>query len=324
MNKFVVGILAGLLLGGGATWLSLRHSADAAAPKAEAAPAKTEEKPNPLRLTPAQREKAGITLAKPSAVELKPEVQGFGRVLDPSALATIVAEVETARAAMAASDKELERAKKLYAANGNASAQAVETAQAAQARDRATLVSAEARLIAGWGRELAQNPAALTEAIEHGATLVRIDLLPGDIAAAGAKQARVTLPGRTEALTAELLGPAPTADPQVQGLSYLALVRESPLSAGAAFRATLPGTGEAASALAIPRSAVVYHQGSAWIFVLGEEDTFERKIVSLGQPAGPDSIAILSGLEPDEQVAATGAQQLLAAELQAGQTEEEP
>jgi hypothetical protein len=65
----------------------------------------------------------------------------------------------------------------------------------------------------------------------------------------------------------------------------------------------------------------VYHQGSAWIFVLGEEDTFERKLVTLGRTTG-DAVAILTGLEPEEQVAATGAEQLLAAELQAGGTAE--
>jgi hypothetical protein len=69
--------------------------------------------------------------------------------------------------------------------------------------------------------------------------------------------------------------------------------------------------------LVVPRTAVVYHMGSAWIYVLGEEDTFERKIVTLGRTVG-DKIVIVTGVEADEQVAATGAGQLLSAELQAG------
>jgi hypothetical protein len=255
---------------------------------------------------------------------LAPEVQGFGRVLDATSFASLVAEVETARGALAASEKELERAKKLFAAGGNASAQAVETAEAGALRDRAALGSALARLNATWGRDVAQNSAMLSAALEKGGALVRIDLLPGEISAAAPKQARVNLPGRTENFIAEIVGPAPAADAQVQGTSFLGLVRESSLAAGAAVRATVAGVGEAANVLAIPRRAVVYHQGSAWIFVLGEEDTFERKLVTLGRGVDGDAVSVLSGLEADEQVATTGAQQLLSAELQAGGAGEEP
>ena len=199
------------------------------------------------------------------------------------------------------------------------------TAQAAASRDRAALNSAQARLGATWGRQLAQNAAAISDALAKGGTLVRLDVLPGETVASGAKDARVSLAGQTDrAVAAEIIGPAPTADAQVQGRSYLALVQSASLPTGAALRATLPGAGDATPVLVVPRSAVVYHQGSAWIFVLGEEDTFERKLVTLGQRVGAEGVAILNGAEPDEQVAATGAQQLLAAELQAGGAGEEP
>jgi hypothetical protein len=328
MNKTLLGLVVGLALGSGATWLVLHRGENSAAPKSEAAAAsapKPEEKPNPLRLPAAKREQAGITLVKPQAQTLAPEVQAFGRVLDPGSFATVVGELETARAALDASEKELERAKKLFAAGGNASAQAVETAQAAAARDRAALHSAQARLGASWGRQVAENAAAISAALAKGGSLIRIDLLPGESVVAGTKQADVRLAGdATRGFAAELIGPAPLADAQVQGASFLALVRDVSLPAGAALRATLPGAGETSPALVVPRSAVVYHQGSAWIFVLGEEDTFERKLVTVGRSVGEHDVAILAGLEADEQVAATGAQQLLAAELQAGGAGEEP
>jgi hypothetical protein len=243
-------------------------------------------------------------------------------VLDPTSLATVVAEMETARAALQASEKELDRAKKHFAAGGNASAQAVETAQAGAARDRAALNSAQARLAASWGRQVAQNIAAISAALEKGDSLVRIDVLPGEMPAAEAKEARVTPVGQANSLTAEIIGPAPSADPQFLGSSFLAVVHGASLPVGAALRATLPGAGEAVTALVLPRSAVVYHQGSAWIYVLGEEDNFERKLVTVGRSIGADRIAILSGTDDDDKVAATGAQQLLAGELQAGETPE--
>jgi hypothetical protein len=329
MNKTIIGLVAGLAVGSGVTWLALWHSAETpagnpAAPAATAPAAKSDEKPNPLRLPPARRTEAGIVLVKPNEATLPPEVPAFGRVLDPTTLVGLVAETETARVALAASTKERDRAKKLFAAGGNASAQAVETAEAAAQRDQAALASAQARLGATWGRDVAKNSARLANALAQGAALVRIDTLPGDSPAPAPKQVRLALPSRTESFSAEVIGPAPSADPQVQGASFLALVRESALAVGTALRATLPGTGEAVHALSIPRSAVVYHQGSAWVYVLGEEDTFERKLVALGRALEGDAVAVVNGLEPDEQVVATGAQQLLSAELQAGGAGEEP
>jgi hypothetical protein len=321
MNKTVLGILLGLVLGAGGTWLALRnHEATGAAPAAAEA-SKSDEKPkdNPLHLPPAKRTAVGIVLAKPAAATLAPEVPAFGRVIDPTPFVSLVAEQATARAALAASEKELARVKKLFDAGGNASAQAVETAEANAARDRAAVDSAHVRLLAGWGRKLAADTSLerLRVMLEKGGALVRLDVLPGDKPADEPKTARVNVAGNDQTVDAEILGPAPVADPQVQGASFLALVPDHSFAAGAALRATLPGVGEPAAALIVPRSAVVYHQGSAWVYVLGEEDTFERKLVTIGR-ATADGIAVTSGLEADEQVVTTGAQQLLAAELQAG------
>lgn len=322
MTKLVVGLLVGLALGSGATWLFLHDADEHPAAKTEAAGAKPETKPNPLMLPAEKREAAGIRVVKVAKASITPEVQGFGRVLDPTSLATGIGELATARAALDASEKELARAQKLFGAGGNASAQAVETATANAARDRATVASAQARLTAAWGREIAGNVSKLAAALEQGRALVRIDLLPGDTAAAGNTSARISLPGQKESEPVEILGPAPVADPQMQGVSYLALAQSTALPAGAAVRVALPGEGKPAERVVAPRDAVIYHQGSAWVFVLEEHDTFERKRVTPGRVIGTDQIAIVDGLEPDALVATTGAQQLLAAELLAGATGE--
>ena len=321
MKKFIVGVLAGVVLGAGAASFFLhREGADAA--KAEAKPAE-KPKENPLKLTAEKRKAAGITLARASEVALAPEVPAFGRVLDAAPLVALVAEQETARAALNASEKEQQRAQKLFAAGGNASAQTVEAAEAAVARDRAALASARARLLATWGRALATGAdlRALTEALEQGRALVRLDVLSGETPAENVKTARLTLPGASEAFDADVLGAAPVADAQTQGMSYLALVKRA-LPAGALVRGTLAGVGEPQAAVVVPRSAVVYHQGSAWIYVLGEEDTFERKLVVTGRSIG-NTVTLTSGADTDEQIVTTGAQQLLSAELQAGGAPEE-
>ena len=323
MNKAVVGLLAGLALGAGATWFAL-HRPDGAAPAKVDAPAeKPKEKENPLHLNAAKRTAAGITLAKPTTTTLAPEVNAFGRVLDAAPFVALVAEVETAKTSLAASEKTATRARELFNAGANASAQTLETAEAAAARDRVALASARARLIAGWGRKLADSALkTIGSGLESGAALVRIDVMTGDAPAADLKKASVGLAGGSETFEAEILGVAPVADAQLQGASFLGLVTGRSLPVGAALRATLAGHGEAATVLVVPRSAVVYHQGSAWVFVLGEEDTFERKIVTLGRSTG-DRVAIASGVEDRDQLVVTGAGQLLSAELQAGGAPEE-
>lgn len=320
MKKLVVGILIGLLAGAGATWVALRPHGGTAAEtaKAEAAKPPEKEKENPLRLNAAKRTAAGITLAKAAEAALTSEVAAFGRVLDATSMVALGAEAETARVAAVASEKELDRAKKLFAAGGNTSAQMVDSAEANAARDRTAVASAQARLATTWGRDVTKNFSAINQALAEGASLARLDVLPGDPVGAAPKTAHLSLAGSTDVFEAEILGPSPVADPQVQGASFLVLLRGHPLPAGAALRGTLPGTGAAGQAFVVPRGAIVYHQGSAWIFVLGEEDTFERKLVSLGRAMGDDSVAVTQGVDAAEQIVTTGAQQLLAAELQAG------
>ena len=323
MNKLIVGIIAGLAVGAGATWVAMDRAEGGAPVKTEAPAENPKEKENPLHLNAAKRAAAGITLAKPTTTTVAPEVSAFGRVLDATPFVTLMAELEAAKTALGASQKAAERAKELFAAGVNASAQSVETAEAAAARDRVAVVSARARLIAGWGRNLADaDPKKIAAGLETGASLVRLDLLPGDLPAGNLKKASVGLVGGGERFDAEILGAAATADPQLQGASFFAVVNGRALPTGAALRATLAGPGEPASALVVPRSAVVYHQGSAWVFVLDEEDTFERRIVTVGRNLG-DNVVITSGVDDGHQIVVTGAGQLLSAELQAGGAPEE-
>jgi len=336
MKKIIPALILGLILGALAAWLYTRTTtptSDASAPATAAAPA-APEKPNPLRLDAAARAKAGITLIKPVTATLTPEVEGFARVLDTAPLVAMAADLKTARVALDASQQDLDRTQKLYDAGGNASAQALQTAQAAVARDTAALSAARAKLTVTWGGDFAQNTNGITDAVMQGSPLVRIDLLSGDTPPALMPKTAHLLPfaapPSVDALEVEIIrSPAPTADPQLQGDSFLAIIPPKTISTfsysiGTLLRATLTAEGKPTTTLTIPRSAIVYHQGSAWLYILGEEDTFERKHVTLGRSLPDDRIAITTGLDdPDDQVVTTGAQQLLSAELQSGDTGDE-
>ena len=74
-------------------------------------------------------------------------------MLDPAPLAALVTELASAQAAYAASSSELARLKTLEG-QGNASARALQTAEAAALRDRLAVQSARERLgpVVGQGR----------------------------------------------------------------------------------------------------------------------------------------------------------------------------
>ncbi len=315
MKKTIIGILFGLAIGALAMRVISEYTTKPAAAEAEAP---EPPKPNPTKFPPAKRDTAGIKLAAPTTETFSPEVKGFGRVLDPTPLLALLAEQENATIAHEGSAKELERQRKLFANDNNASAQAVEAAEAAEARDLAAMKAARMKINSSWGRELSTGSTTgpIATALDQDASLVRLDLLPGDTPGGNPKSATVQMMGSSESYPAEILGIAPNEDPQMQGTSYLAVVRH-PLPAGAALRVTLTGPGEDRQALVVPRTAVVYHEGSAWVYVLGEEDTFFRRLVTLGRATG-DKVEVTDGITADDQIAIAGAQQILSAELQAG------
>ena len=100
------------------------------------------------------------------------------------------------------------------------------------------------------------------------------------------------------------------------GTNYFALLREQPLPAGTAVVGFLAQDGPGQKTVTVPRSAIVYHEGSAWVFVLGEKDAFQRRRIEIGQ-ALTESCAVTSGISEKDRIVTVGAQQLLSSELQA-------
>ena len=102
MKKFLPGLIVGLLLGAGATWILLSHPAAEAPAEKPAGPDIT----TGSAVISKQLAALGLAFAAPQSVELAPEIKGYGRVLDPTPLAGLVADLRTAQAAAnaAASD----------------------------------------------------------------------------------------------------------------------------------------------------------------------------------------------------------------------------
>src|SRR5579859_5463755 len=125
----------------------------------------------------------GLQTAPLAAMTLPPEIKAYGRVLDSAALVSLENDVVAARAALQASQPEYERLKKL-SAQDNASAHALETAEAQMQHDRGALDTAEAQLVAAAGRTVLDEPAEFFQSLARQENvLVRLDLPAGETAA---------------------------------------------------------------------------------------------------------------------------------------------
>src|ERR1051326_1665865 len=138
VNKLLIGLFVGLALGGTAVWLYQRGHPAPSAPTEE----KKDEKKEVsfvqhstngetfLKLDKEAQLRVGLKTAALAAAQAKPEVQGYGRVLDPGPLAALLVEAASNKAALDASTREYDRLKILHAGQ-NASTRALETAEAA-------------------------------------------------------------------------------------------------------------------------------------------------------------------------------------------------
>ena len=266
----------------------------------------------------------GLQAKALAAAQLHPEVKAYGRVLDPSPLVSLVAELAVAQAASDASQAELKRSKTLAAQN-NASERALQAAESAATRDRVQVEAARLRMLSGWGSAIAGRndlPAFVQSLGSQASVLVELDLPAGEAANALPTGARlIGLADDPKPIEAQLIGPATTVDAQMQGKGFLFLVAPNPsrLAPGAAVTGFLSLPGEAQSGVAVPREAVVRFNGTTWGYVQMGDDTFQRTEVALDRPLEKGWF-VREGLKPQDKVVSVGAQQLLSEELK-GQAE---
>jgi hypothetical protein len=317
MKKIFLGILIGVALGGAATWSWLRttKSEPAETPAAEAEKHESGLQLS-LQLSKEQQAAAGLVVARPERVEVAAETGAFGRVLDPTPLATLLAEIDAADSTVAASAKEWERLKSL---GDNAAARTLETAEAAMKRDRAAAESAHGRLVAGWGKAFAGRADLISLArmmLGQEVALARADLPAGERLEGAPVAVRVAPVAGEAWQPAELIGPAPNADPQAQGQAFLILLREHPPAPGTALTVRLNSGGTAGKGFLLPRTAVVQHERAMFVFVQTGDERFERKPVEVGPPQR-EGVFVKSGINADERIVMTGAQQLLSEEFKA-------
>ncbi len=281
--------------------------------------------PNVVKLSREMQTSAGLQTAPPETAEWRPEVKGFGRVIDPAPLVTTLFDIDTAQAALTFSSREHARIKALFGQNQNASLQSLETAEAAMRRDQLLLASARTRLVTAWGQSLAARsdlPDLAQSLASLQAALIRIDLMPGQSWEPTPIARVAPLTALDKLSEAEFVGAAPSADPQAQGLAFLFLLRTNAPAPGTAMAGFLSSSGAAQPGWRLPQRALVRHEGSVWFYTQTGDETFERRLVKLERRVA-DGWFITEGVAATNRLVVTGAQTLLSEQLKSAGGEEE-
>jgi len=247
--------------------------------------------------------------------------RAFGEVLDVSDLInlvmqddTLAARIDEAAAKGAASAAEEKRIADLHGASGIASDQSLEQARAAAATDRASLEAARAdrralraSAVRRWGSfaETVLDHRERSESVLSGRdALVELVVRPG---LEPPERVRFSGPD-SRSHEGVRLAAAPRVDPELQQGIVLYRVARSDLPAGLRLTATIPAD-DTEAGVVVPREAIVWSRGSAWVFVEVGEGRYERRRVDGTRQV--DDGYFETALSPGDRVVTRGAQQLL-------------
>ncbi|WP_298438687.1 hypothetical protein [Geobacter sp.] len=284
-----------------------------------------------ITIDQATLEKSAITLAPLAALSHRGEQRATGTVLQlaefmgaRNGYVAAKAQLEKARALLAASRSEYERLKLLNADNRNVSDKALQAAEAAWRADEATLQGATASLkalngsvrqrwggvIAGW---LFEGSPAFDRLAQQKDLLIQVTFPPDAPVTAGPRSIQVQTGEEGRPIAARLVSPAPVTDPRIQGVSFFYAAAAQPgLLPGMNVVARIP-VGPTLHGAVVPSSAVVWWQGKAWAYLQRGSDSFVRREIPTSVPV-KDGFFVAAGLSPEDRVVVSGAQLLLSEE----------
>ena len=316
ISAFLAGMIAGLL----AACTKTGEEKENEKPKAEESHGKRGAHGEMIVTLDAETQtRIGLKVETPAAVQWQQEVRGYGHVLDPAPLASLMAELAPARVAAETSQREFERLRTLAEQN-NASVRALQAAEATAKRDQLLVESLRTKLMLGWGKAVLERddpPAFVKSLASREQALVRVDLPAGESLNRPTSSARLISLGDSEhPVAAEFFDTAPAVDPQIQGQGFLFLVGGKPpgFSPNAAITAYLKIPGDSLNGVMIPSSAVVRYQGKAWVYVQTGDKEFTRREIPLDHP-GASGWFVSSGVTDQDRVVASGTQTILSEEL---------
>jgi hypothetical protein len=241
-------------------------------------------------------------------------------------LATARSDVDTLTAQAANSRAQFTRSQALFADDQNVSRKSLQDAEAAMQADEARLRSArttqgglDAMLRQQYGDTLAGAATAASSDLFARLQTGRAAVLRVTLPAAEGGKTHAPPQGITnhapngEAVDAQRLSISPTADPAIQGESWL-YVSARALPSGLRTDAHLPVAQQSTASLIIPAPAVLWYGGQTWVYVKTAPTRFTRRFVPASS-ADDRGIAVTTGFHAGDEVVTQGAQLLLSEEL---------
>ena len=318
-------VLAGLGL---VLWIGLHKQQEKAAANAAADGAAATEEDQPAEFTVMIGKKKAVALAvetkSPRKITLQATRMAFGSVIDPSPLITLDGELTAAEAALTASQAENERTNAL-AATHDASKKSAEASEAQFLADRIKVEGILRNAQLQWGavftRDATKRHTFINALVSGSESLIRVDVMPGGALAEMPASARILIMGReSQPIATSNILPATAADPKTQAQGFILRVANPPfaLRPGMALTAWLELPGKPRPGFAIPRSAVLRHDGRTWVYVQEADERYIRKPITLDTPLDAEQgwfITDNGGVTPDDAIVVAGASSLLSEEL---------
>lgn len=225
------------------------------------------------------------------------------------------AQAEQARARLAAAQAEYARSKTLHDDNRNVSDRVLQEAEANVRAEQAGVASAEATMRAAasgvgqrWGNVVANAFASHAQWIDDLMSNRRVLV---QVVSAGQPPRKIALQTAQGDVEATFVSPAVRVDPRVQGRSWFYIAPARNIGPGMALTARI-AQGASRSGVIVPREAVVWSDGRAWIYVERAANRFARTEIDTGSPASNGYF--VTTLAPGTRVVVSGAQQLLSEE----------
>lgn len=283
-----------------------------------------------IAMTSQAQKLTGITTKPLKKISARKHVTVPAMILSVDGLAKLrngyvaaVDQLAKAHAREHVSGKEYARMKSLYQNNRNVSQKALQSAEGAWRSDQADVHAAKQELQlkgmeAGqkWGsvveQWVADGTPTLDRVLNQQTLLVEVTLSAGKSSGYPARiQLKLPDGKRSRATFVSLF---PRVDPRIQGV---AMLYRTSARAGLA-----PGTnlvahyavGRKTSGVVVPRSAVVWWHGKAWIYKVRSPGSFTRRAVPTDTSVRGGWF-VARGFEPGESVVTHGAEQLLAIEI---------
>ncbi|WP_051906741.1 efflux RND transporter periplasmic adaptor subunit [Methylomarinum vadi] len=288
-----------------------------------------------LELDAQTRKNAGIETVPAQARRYRPEMEAYGKVLDITPLLNLRLQLMTAKVRhdSAAEKNRLSRAgmtrlQDLHR-NDAVSTRQLQEQLAQWQTDRAladeTALQRRMTIVSSlqqWGNKLtdwftqASSPEA-DDIIRHKKQLLQITLPTGVVLPDDVASIRIFVSGDPHnAIAAQLVDAAPQVDPLTQGRQYFFLADNTDLPSGLHVTALIPSQNDSLDGVVIPRAALLWHMGQAFVFIEIDDGRFVRRDIESYRELEGDYF-VSSAIKNGERVVSKGAQTLLSQQLRA-------